>query len=75
MRKATPDELRPDDDLLTVREACKLLRCSRATLFNKLRKEGRIEMVKLGYRTVRITKRSVDKILAESGPAGRGRAA
>jgi excisionase family DNA binding protein len=72
--KAKPDELGPDDVLLTVKEACKILRCSRPTLF-KLKREGRIEMIKYGYRTARIVKRSVDKLLQESGPAGRGRAA
>jgi excisionase family DNA binding protein len=59
--------------LLTVPEACELLRCSRATLY-KLRNEGRIEMLKFGHRTSRVVKRSIDKLLQE-GPAGRGNAA
>jgi excisionase family DNA binding protein len=66
-----------EDDLLllTVPEACKLLRCSRATLYN-LRNAGRIEMLKFGHRTSRVVKRSIDKLLAESQrPIGRGNAA
>lgn len=78
MPKAKPDKNKdaPDDVmLLTVLEACRLLRCSRATLYN-LRNAGRIEMVKLGHRTTRVVKRSVDQLLHEnSGPVGRGRAA
>jgi excisionase family DNA binding protein len=64
-----------DDVVLKVREACKLLRCSKATLYN-LHRKGRIEMVKLGSRTTRVLKRSIDKLLAESNrPIGRGRKA
>jgi excisionase family DNA binding protein len=74
MPKAKTDEIRPDDVLLTLPQACRVLRCSRSTLF-KLHREGRIEMVKLGYRTSRVIKRSIDKLLIESGPQGRGRAA
>jgi excisionase family DNA binding protein len=63
-----------EEELLTVQESMKLLRCSRATLYN-LKKAGKIETVKYGHRTVRVYRRSIDKLLREGGPAGRGRAA
>jgi excisionase family DNA binding protein len=67
----------PDDDavLLTVPEACRMLRCSRATLY-KLRNAGRIDMLKLGHRTTRVTKQSIDRLMHEqSRPVSRGDAA
>jgi excisionase family DNA binding protein len=69
---------KPEDEslLLTVQEACHMLRCSRATLYN-LRNAGRIEMVKFGHRTSRVVKSSIDRLIAETKqhPIGRGNAA
>lgn len=58
--------------LLTVIEACKMLRCSRSTLYN-LRDAGKIKMLRLGYRTSRVVKQSVERLIREhDGPIGLG---
>lgn len=61
----TEETATDNEILLTIPEACRLLRCSRATLY-KLRRAGRIEILKLGYRTARVVKGSINKMIEEN---------
>jgi excisionase family DNA binding protein len=62
MIKALPIEA-IEGPLMTVVEACRVLRCGRTQLY-KLRNQGHIEMVKFGHRTTRVSKRSIEKYLS-----------
>jgi excisionase family DNA binding protein len=56
----------PDSQLRTVAEACAILRCGRWKIY-ELQKAGDLELVKFGHRTVRVTQRSIDRLLNKKG--------
>ena len=52
-------------DLLTIQEAAKLIRVSRATLF-KLVKDGRLQVVRITPRKVLVRREELDRFLKAS---------
>lgn len=53
-----------DEDLITVAQAAELLNCSRPKIYN-LHKDGRLDMRKIGWRSTRITRASINRLLAD----------
>ncbi len=53
------------DDLLTVKEAAKMLKVSEPTIW-RLLKEGKLRRVKLGTKTTRIIKTDIEKLIENS---------
>lgn len=52
-------------DLLTIKEASKILKVSEPTVW-RLLKEGKLRRVKLGTKTTRIIKADIDKLIESS---------